>query len=385
MTRDDAGEKGVVKAVESRWRRLGRKAKVAILILVIVLVVIRLAMPFAIKAYVNHQLNTSKDYTGHVGDIHVALIRGAYQIKDMSILKRTGGVPVPLFSAKLVDLSIQWKELFHGAVVGKILLDTPQLNFVESTNAADSQNGKREGWDKILSSLFPFNLNRVQIDKGEIHFRNFSSTPPVDIYFSDVSVIATNLTNSRNLKQKLPSGVQAKATTLGGGLLDFDLQLNALANPPAYELNAGLTNVALTNLNSFLQAYGKFDVERGNFALFASVAAADGQYEGYLKVFFDNLDVFAWEKEKKKNILQIFWQAIVGAATTVLKNHPQDRLATRVPISGSYQGSSVGLWTAVGTLMENAFIRALLPKLDENVTVEKVETDTGKPEPKPAP
>jgi len=381
----DGEAKGAIKSVENRWRRIGRRARITIISIVVVLVVIRLAMPYAIKAYVNHQLNTSKDYTGSVGDIHVALIRGAYQIKDAKIMKRTGGVPVPFFSVKTMDLSIQWKELFHGAVVGKILLDTPQLNFVEGTNAADSQTGKNESWDKMLSSLFPFNFNRVQIDHGQIHFRNFNSTPPVDIYFNELAVVATNLTNARNLKQKLPSGVQAKATTLGGGLLDFDLQLNALANPPAYELNAGLTNVALTNLNGFLRAYGKFDVERGQFAAFTSVASADGQYEGYIKIFFDDLDVFAWEKERKKNILQIFWQAIVGAATTVFKNHSEDRLATRVPISGSYQGSSVGLWTAVGTLMENAFIRALLPKLDESMTVEKVETDQGKPEPKPTP
>ena len=381
----DGEAKGAIKSVENRWRRIGRRARITIISIVVVLVVIRLAMPYAIKAYVNHQLNTSKDYTGSVGDIHVALIRGAYQIKDAKIMKRTGGVPVPFFSVKTMDLSIQWKELFHGAVVGKILLDTPQLNFVEGTNAADSQTGKNESWDKMLSSLFPFNFNRVQIDHGQIHFRNFNSTPPVDIYFNELAVVATNLTNARNLKQKLPSGVQAKATTLGGGLLDFDLQLNALANPPAYELNAGLTNVALTNLNGFLRAYGKFDVERGQFAAFTSVASADGQYEGYIKIFFDDLDVFAWEKERKKNILQIFWQAIVGAATTVFKNHSEDRLATRVPISGSYQGSSVGLWTAVGTLMENAFIRALLLKLDESMTVEKVETDQGKPEPKPTP
>ena len=168
------------------------------------------------------------------------------------------------------------------------------------------------------------------------------------------SVIATNLTNARNLKQKLPSGVQAKATTLGGGLLDFDLQLNALANPPAYQLNAGLTNVALTNLNSFLRAYGKFDVERGNFAVFASVAAADGQYEGYLKVFFDNLDVFAWEKERKKNVLQIFWQAIVGVTTEVFKNHPPRHSAgdARADFQGHLtRAVRSGLWTAVVHLL----------------------------------
>ncbi len=42
-------------------------------------------------------------------------------------------------------------------------------------------------------------------------------------------------------------------------------------------------------------------------------------------------------------------------------------------ISGTYTNSSVGIWTATGTLLQNAFIHALVPKLDQQVTVEQVE------------
>jgi hypothetical protein len=114
-------------------------------------------------------------------------------------------------------------------------------------------------------------------------------------------------------------------------------------------------------------------VAHGTFALYTSVAADNGSYEGYFKVLFKNLDVFQWEKERKKNILAIFWQAIVGGVATVFENHTKDQLATKVPISGSYTNSSVGIWTATGTLLQNAFIHALVPKLDQHVTVEQVE------------
>ena len=138
-------------------------------------------------------------------------------------------------------------------------------------------------------------------------------------------------------------------------------------------MNCGLTNVDLIALNSFLRAYGKFDVARGTFALYTSVAADNGSYDGYFKVFFKDLDVFQWEKERKKNILAVFWQAIVGGVATVFENHPKNQLATKVPISGSYTNSSIGIWTATGTLLQNAFIHALVPKLDQHVTVEQVQ------------
>jgi hypothetical protein len=117
-----------------------------------------------------------------------------------------------------------------------------------------------------------------------------------------------------------------------------------------------------------MRAYAKFDVDRGVFAVYTSVAARDKNYDGYVKVFFDHLDVFQWEKERKKNALEIFWQAIVGTVTTIFKNQPKDQLATKIPITGSYNSSSVGIWSAITTLLENAFIRALVPKLDQHVT-----------------
>ena len=94
--------------------------------------------------------------------------------------------------------------------------------------------------------------------------------------------------------------VQGK--TLGGGGLDFQIHINPVAAQPTFELTGQLTNVDLVALNDFLRAYGKFDVEHGQFAMFTSFAAKDGKYEGYYKVFFKDLEVFKWEKERKKTL-----------------------------------------------------------------------------------
>ena len=227
----------------------------------------------SLKAYVNHQLRQSQDYAGKIGDVDIGLWRGGYKIHQIRIIKKTGDIQSPLFSATEVDLSVEWRELFHGAVVGEVTLRQPQVNFVMGPTPQQTQNGQDERWDKMLQGLFPFKLNRVEIINGEIHFQNPSSTPPVDIYLHEISATATNLTNARDLKQKLPSGLTARSSTLGGGQLNLQLQMNLLKPTPTYEMNCALTNVDLVALNNFLRAYGKFDVERGIFALFTSVAA----------------------------------------------------------------------------------------------------------------
>jgi hypothetical protein len=367
------------KPKRGRFLRFIRHARWYLLGLIIFLALVRLALPFAVEDYVNRQLNKAHDYGGRVGNIHLQLWRGRYRIDNIRIYKRTGEVKVPLFAADHLSLAIEWKELFHGSVVGQAEMQRPRVNFVSGPTAAQSQTGTDEHWDDMLKSLFPFNLNRVEINRGQIHFQNEYSKPPVDIYLNEFSATATNLNNSRKIHRELPAGCVAHATTIGGGDLDVKVQLNPMAHDPTYQVDAQLTNVDLTALNSFLKAYGKFDVERGVFGIFTSVASKDGDYTGYIKVFFNNLKVFAWEKEKKKNPLQIAWEATVGSVATLLKNQPKDSLATRVPISGSYKGSHVGVLPAIGTLLRNAFIRALIPSVDQKVTLKDVEQKSSAP------
>lgn len=267
---------------------------------IVFLICLRLALPFALKDYVNRQLNHSQDYSGKIGDVTVHLWRGAYQIHDIHIFKTSTNIPVPFFSTCILDLSLQWSELFHGALVSKIVMQEPSLNFVSGRTKEQTQTGTENNWGDTLESLVPFKINSLEITNGQVHFQNLYSKPPVDIYVNDVSALATNFTNSRRVTNQLPAGIAAQGNTLGGGSLNFQIHVNPLAKTPAFELTGQLTNVDLVALNDFLRAYGKFDVAHGDFALFTSFAAKDGFYDGYCKVFFKNLKVFKWEKDKKR-------------------------------------------------------------------------------------
>jgi hypothetical protein len=341
--------------------------------IIIVLTCIRLALPFAIKSYANHQLNKSRDYRGSIGDVTLHIWRGAYQIHDIKIFKTGGQVSTPLFSTRAMDLSLEWSELFHGALVSKIIMLKPKVNFVAGPTKEQSQSGKENNWGDTLESLVPFKINRLQIKNGQLHFQNPYAKPPVDIYLNELACTATNFTNARDLKQKLPAGISARAKTLGAGELILDLKLNPMAKTPTFELNGQLTNVDLVSLNDFLRAYGKFDVARGQFALFTSFAGQDGKYDGYCKVFFKNLDVFEWQKDHTKNALEIFWEAVVGTVTTAFKNQPKDQLATKIPISGSFEKTDVHILPTIETLLRNAFIHSLALKMDQPVNLDQVQ------------
>jgi hypothetical protein len=355
--------------------RLSSKLTLWVIGIVVLLIGARLALPFAVESYVNRQLNKNETYAGSIGKVSIHLWRGAYQIHNVRILKRTGEVPAPLFYTPLMDLAIEWRELFHGSIVSRIAMNQPELNFVAGPTKEESQTGEEADWTEMLENLAPFKINSFKMTNGQVRFKNVHSTPPVDIFITQLSCVATNFTNTRDLNQKLPAGLTAAGNTLGGGQMTLQILMDPMAEVPTFELTGQLTNVNLVALNDFLRAYGKFDVERGEFALFTSFAAAEGKYDGYCKVLFKDLDVFAWEKERKKNILEIFWQAIVGTLTTAFKNQPKDQLATKIPITGTFEKTDVHMLPAIGALLRNAFIQALLPKVDQPVKLEKVENE----------
>src|ERR1700761_4296588 len=99
--------------------------------LLIVIIAFRIALPYILLRFVNKELQTIPGYTGHVDDIDVHLVRGAYTLKVIRLDKTGGKIPVPFFSAEALDLSIEWSAIFHGRLVGKIIVMHPILNFAK--------------------------------------------------------------------------------------------------------------------------------------------------------------------------------------------------------------------------------------------------------------
>ena len=127
-----------------QWRKIAsrrRKLLITLGVIVVVLIGARIYLPFGLQRYVNHKLDEIPEYDGHIGDIDVHLWRGAYTIEDIRLIKTTGNVPVPLFASPRVDLAIQWDALMAGEVVGRILMERPELNFVDSDEKGEDQTG----------------------------------------------------------------------------------------------------------------------------------------------------------------------------------------------------------------------------------------------------
>jgi hypothetical protein len=349
-----------VKKKRSRWRALG----IFLLLVIGVLIAARLALPSVLQWYVNRTIDQNPLYDGKIGDIDVHLWRGAYTIRDIRLVKTTGNVPVPFFASPRVDLAIQWDAILHGKLVGRILIDKPELNFVDAPDAAQAQTGEGGPWLQIIRDLFPFKINRANVIDGSIHFRTFHSEKPVDVYLSHLDSTIDNLTNIRDETSPLVSTITAQGMVMDQANFQFNMKLDPFSYHPTFHLALRILGLDVTKINELVRAYGAFDFERGWFDLVIDLDARHGQLEGYVKPLFRDLVVISLQDVKEDNALQLFWEALVGTVAGVLKNQPRDQFGTLIPIRGNIEtGARTDILASVGNVLRNAFIRAYLPKL----------------------
>jgi hypothetical protein len=342
--------------------RIGFLLVAALLALVLLL---HLLLPSLLLRFANRQLAQISGYRGHIEDVDISLLRGAYQLQGVTLRKVEGGIPVPFFDAKAVDLSLEWGALFQGKIVGEITLDRPRLNFVAGPTPAQSQTDA-PNWRAAVEDLLPITINRFEIFDGSVHFLDLHSRPKVDLRIDRIHAVAKGLTNAQESGAPLPATFHAAGRAMEHARLRIDMGIAPLAEYPTFDLDAELTDLRLTTLNDFLRAYAALDAEGGTLGLFVEAAAADGAFQGYVKPLLRDVDILDLKKDSK-NPVQLAWEAMAGAVAEIFENQPREQVATRVEFSGRVDAPDADIWKTVGNLLRNAFVRALRPGVEDRI------------------
>jgi hypothetical protein len=362
------------KRTESRNHKFFLRRPVKIILgIIILLVIIRLILPYVVLHYANKTLSEMHGYRGHVRDIDIALYRGAYKINDIYINKKdsASGMESPFFESHVIDLSVEWRSLFHGRLVGELKFLLPKLFFTKEKVEPAMVQKDTSDFRHLLKQFMPLKVNRFEVDRGEIHYVDSTSKPIVNIKMDEAHILATNLGNVVDTsKNNLPSTIVANAN-IYGGTLDFNMQLDPLAERTRFDMNAEIKHTHLPDLNNFFKAYAKADVNRGDFGMYTELAAADGKFIGYVKPIIIDLDVLGPE-DRHDSFFHKLWEGFVGTTASVLSNWKKEQFATKIPLKGSLSNPKANIWVTVFEVLRNAFISALLPSLDYDINIASV-------------
>jgi hypothetical protein len=327
---------------------LVRRAAVAAVAL---LLAVRLAVPPLIVAYANRTLDRIPGFDGRIESVSLNLVRGAYAIRGVEVVKTGGAAPVPFFRAERVEFSVQWSQLLRGAWVGDVRLVAPQLNVVAG-DGKTRQTDIHPSWQQRADELFPLRINRLDVEQGNAHFRNYEARPPVDVRLEGVTATVSNLANTRGAAGRRQARVVASARVMGRGNAGLRMDLEPLAERPTFNMRLHL-RLFLPELNAFLRHYLAVEASDGRLDLYLEGRARDGAFSGYVKPLARDLDMLRIKPDA--SLAEKVKGAVVEAVAAMFENKPQEQLGTKVDVSGRFDEPDIGLLEAAGRFLGNAF------------------------------
>lgn len=324
-------------------------------------------LPGIVKSYVNKKLNELPGYTGHVTDIDISLYRGAYVIKGLLLKKKTDPPQYPFIVIQTADLSLEWGALFHGRLVGEVILNRAEVNILASEKM--NEEPSKDSWTKTVRALMPMTINKLEITRGRLAYLDLGKKPVTDLHIDAMHLTALNLANVQKSSKKLPSQVSLTGESIGGGHLKVNMDVDVLKDIPDMDAGVTLTGTNLLSLNSFFEGNAKMDVERGRIDIFSKFTLTDGQMAGYVKPFISNLKVLDVKKDikKKGGVLRVIKKAVVGLFAKAVTNPKTGKIATVIPIKGNVKDPKTSGWTAFVGILKNAFIQALHESLSNEL------------------
>jgi hypothetical protein len=252
---------------------------------------------------------------------------------------------------------IEQAEVYEATVDGIDLkyVHLPQTTGKEQQHAKQAKKTAQQVNNKRGLIL---KVDKAEIQKSRVAYVDKDGKPPYTLFFSDLMVSATNFSN--HFAQGT-SAIRMTGKFMGSGQTVVKATFRSEEEGPDFTLDTAIRNTEATSLNDLFQNYGKFDVAGGWFSLFTQMNVKEGEVHGYVKPLFSQLKVYNYQKEKKKPVTKQAYEMVIGAASHLLKNRQTQKVATQVDISGRLSQPAVSTWQALGELIRNAFIKAILP------------------------
>ena len=350
-----------------RWRRIRRTLGVLVVLFIVAAVIGRIYLASWVTWYVNRTIDRNPQFRGKIASIDIHLYKGQYSINKIKLSRRVGGSAAPLFECERMDLAVDWSALLKRTIKAKVYVEHPKINFVASSTPGDSQTGASAGsgpWLGILQDLSPFDINRATVHDGEMHFVAPDRVPIVDVFLDQLNVEVMNLTNIRDRSNPLNATVDLTGRAMDSGKLECHVKFNPTSYQPTFELALRLLGLDVTETNAFTEAYGAFNFEQGTFDLVVELSSTEGLLTGSIKPLFRHLQIVGARDFRGGNLINGFWQALLGVVELPFQNARRDQFGTQIPVSGDFTTPKPDLLVTLGNVLRNAFIRAYLPRLD---------------------
>lgn len=201
-------------------------------------------------------------------------------------------------------------------------------------------------------------IDQLKILNSEFGYVDKAANPPYRLFLTHAGAEIKNLSNH------VTEGV-AEWKMSGKFMGSGDTLIRGAFRPAQkssdFDLWVSIDETEVRSLNNLLRAKANFDVAKGTFSFYSEVATRNGMITGYVKPLFKDLDVYDRNQDRNKPILRQAYEGIVGSLGWVLENHKRGAVATRISVRGKVSSPQTSTFEMVINLLQNAFIKGILP------------------------
>ena len=208
-------------------------------------------------------------------------------------------------------------------------------------------------------------VDLLKITDAALGYVNRTTDPNVRIYADHVEA---SLKNFSNQLAEGSAEFQVGGRFMGSG----DSRVTGTFRPetknPNLSLSVAIENTDMKAMGKIFQAYGKFDIKRGEFSFFSEMTIRNGSVQGYVKPIFKNMEVTDMRTPEQKSLFHKLYVGTVSVMSKLLKNRPRQQVATETDISGPLAEPRANIGQIIVNLVRNAFFIAILPGFEREVS-----------------
>jgi len=249
-------------------------------------------------------------------------------------------------------------------VIRQLGVAKPVVEYVQVTPSDEQRvaQATKETTEARERPAVRVDLDRAEVTGGTFGFTDKKATYPYRLFLADTDVTLTGFSNERSQRDGI-ANIRGRFMDSGPAALDARFQGGG-AGQPEFALGIRVENVQLYTMNDLLRDTGGFDVASGEFSVYSDFTVRNGRIDGSVKPFFKDMDVYDRKQDAGKGVGQQLYEALVGAAATVLENRFHGQVATRAELSGPVEHPQAGTWQIIAGLLRNAFWQAMVPGVD---------------------
>ncbi|HEV8231553.1 MAG TPA: DUF748 domain-containing protein [Thermoanaerobaculia bacterium] len=291
-------------------------------------------------------------------------------------------VPLDYFRPLLSRSNLSIRDGFlttHGQVefspnvkvakVEDLLIDRVGLEYVHTAPTAPAEQRRVEKVGKEVKEASDKPGMHIRLDKFEIRdstlgIVNRAKTPSYRLFLAGTNLQVTNLTNKTREGRAVAN---LTGRFMGSGRTAARATFRPLRTGADFDLDLKIEDTQMTAMNDLWRAYGKFDVVGGVFSIYSELKVKDGRIDGYVKPIFKDVNVYDPKQDKKKPFFKKLYEGIVEGLGDVFENRKRNEVVTVANISGQVSNPHASPWEILVKLVENAFIKAILPGFENEI------------------